>query len=113
MCPTMSKHWQPPMSAKEQVEALRKRDGGKCWLCDKPIDFTAEPNSDRAPTREHLVPECQNGPSTPHNLVLCHPPCNRKLGDLPVAEKVRMRDQFREEAWKAAMRKQLGKLLVP
>ena len=108
----MSKHWQPPSSAKEQVEALRKRDGGRCWLCDKPINFKAAPNSDRAPTREHLIPESRDGPSTLDNLVLCHPPCNRELNDLPLPEKIKMREQRREEAWKAAMRKRIGEFLV-
>ena len=109
----MTEHWKPPSTTKEQVEALRKRDGGKCWLCDKPIDFKAEPNSDRAPSREHLVAEPREGPDTLDNLVLCHPPCNRRLNNLPVVEKIAMRDKVREEVWKAKVRKQIGNLLLP
>ena len=95
-----------------KTERLRARDGGRCWLCDGPIDFKAEPNSARAPSLEHLIAQCRGGPSTIDNLVLCHPPCNRKLGDIPLVEKVKMREALREEAWKAAMRKRIGKLLV-
>lgn len=82
-------------------------------MCDGPIDFKAEPNSARAPSLEHLIPQCREGPSTLDNLVLCHPPCNRRLGDLALVEKITLREKRREEAWKASMRKQLGKLLVP
>ena len=96
-----------------KVERLRARDGGRCWLCDGPIDFRAAPNSARAPSLEHLIAQCRGGPSTLDNLALCHPPCNRKLGDLPLVDKIRMRDKLREEAWRATIRKQIGKLLVP
>lgn len=108
----MTKHWHPSVSTKELVEALRKRDGGRCWLCDKPINFKAEPNSARAPSVEHLIPQSREGPGTLDNLVLCHPPCNRELGDRPLTEKIKMREKWKEEAWKAAMRKQIGKLLL-
>ena len=108
----MTKHWNPPPARRDVVERLRKRDGGRCWLCDRPIDFKAEPNSARAPSLEHLIPQSREGPDTPDNLVLCHPPCNRQLGDLPLSAKIRMREERREEAWKAGMRKQIGKLLI-
>ena len=108
----MSKHWRPEISPCEQVKALRKRDAGRCWLCDHPIDFKAEPNSDKAPSREHLIPESRDGPNTLDNLVLCHPPCNRELKDLPWVQKVRTREKRREEAWRAALRKQIAKMLM-
>jgi 5-methylcytosine-specific restriction endonuclease McrA len=108
----MTKHWHPPATTKTLVEVLRKRDGGRCWLCDRPIDFKSEPNSARAPSLEHLIPQSREGPDTPDNLVLCHPPCNRELGDLPLVEKIKMREKRKEEAWKAAMRKRIGNLLL-
>jgi len=108
----VSKHWRPEISPCEQVKALRKRDGGRCWLCDRPIDFKAESNSDKAPSREHLIPESRGGPNTLDNLVLCHPPCNRELKDLPLVEKVKMREKRREDAWRAAIRKQITKMLL-
>jgi CRISPR/Cas system Type II protein with McrA/HNH and RuvC-like nuclease domain len=61
---------------------------------------------------EHLIPQSRAGPDTLDNLVLCHPPCNRELGNLPLSEKVKMRDERKAKAWKAAMRKQIGKLLL-
>ena len=96
-----------------KVQRLRSRDGGKCWLCGGPMDFKAEGNSARSATIEHLIPQCRNGPDTIDNLVLCHPACNGELGDLPLVEKIAMRETRREDAWKAAMRKQIGKLLIP
>jgi len=108
----VTKHWPPPATTKAQVETLRKRDGGRCWLCDKPIDFKAEPNSARAPSLEHLIPLSREGPRTADNLVLCHPPCNRELGDLPLVEKIKMREERLKQAWKGAMRKRIGELLV-
>ena len=104
------------MSAPEnlsKIERLRARDGGRCWLCDGPLDFKAEQPSPRAPTFEHLIAKSRNGPSTIDNLVLCHQPCNLELKDLPLVDKIKMRDERREEAWKTAMRKQIGKLLIP
>lgn len=47
------------------------------------------------------------------NLVLCHPPCNRNLGDRALVEKIEMRDSQREAAWKAAMRKRIAENLLP
>ena len=45
--------------------------------------------------------------------MLCHQPCNLELKDLPLVDKIKMRDERREEAWKSVMRKQIGKLLIP
>lgn len=99
---------------KDQVlEELRKRDGGRCWLCDAPMDFKVEQPSPKAPTFEHLIPQSRGGPSTVDNLVLCHQRCNLELGNRSPAEKVRMRDARREEVWKAAMRKRIAALLIP
>jgi 5-methylcytosine-specific restriction endonuclease McrA len=109
----VSKHWHLEIPPCEQVKALRERDGGRCWLCDRPINFKAEPNSDKTPSREHLIPESRGGPNTFDNLVLCHPPCNRELKDLlPLVEKVRMREERREAAWRAALRQKIIKTLL-
>jgi 5-methylcytosine-specific restriction endonuclease McrA len=82
-----------------KVERLRLRDGGRCWLCDEPFDFSAKPNSAKAPTIEHLIAQCHQGPSTLENLVLCHPRCNRVLADKPLAHKIKMREKRRRKAW--------------
>lgn len=90
-----------------KLERLRIRDKGRCWLCDKPINFKAEPNSDGAPSIEHLIPQCREGSNQMENLVLCHPPCNRKLKDLPLVEKIKLRDEIRERKWLAELRRRL------
>lgn len=95
-----------------KVDRLRARDGGLCWLCLKPIDFKAEPNSARAPSLEHLIPQCRGGTGTMDNLVLTHPPCNKRLADLPLVEKVRMREGRQRELWTADMRKRVAALLI-
>src|ERR1044072_455162 len=95
-----------------KVERLRARDGGRCWLCDGPINFKAEPNSARAPLIEHLVAQCHDGPNRIENLVLCHPPCNRKLRDLPLVEKGRMREELWRERWKAEISKRIATMLI-
>lgn len=45
------------------------------------------------------------------NLALCHAPCNRILNDLPLAEKIRMRDEQREKRWMRAVRRRIAALL--
>lgn len=89
-----------------KLDRLRARDGGKCWLCDQPIDFDAVPNTKKAPTFEHLIAQSRGGPSTLENLVLCHPGCNRQLGDRPLVDKIRMRERRRRKIWIDALRSQ-------
>jgi 5-methylcytosine-specific restriction endonuclease McrA len=107
----VTKHWQPGVSTKEQIDALLKRDGNLCWLCDEPIDFKAQPGSSNAPTREHLLSQCHDGPDRIENLVLCHGQCNRVLRDRSVAEKVKLRDKRRRKKWKTSIRTQILKVL--
>jgi 5-methylcytosine-specific restriction endonuclease McrA len=82
-----------------KVARLRLRDGGRCWLCDEPFDFRAVPNTAKAPTLEHLIAQCHQGPDTLENLVLCHPRCNRLLADKPLVRKIKMREKRRRNAW--------------
>jgi 5-methylcytosine-specific restriction endonuclease McrA len=96
-----------------KVERLRARDGGRCWLCEKPINFKAEPNSERAPSIEHLIPKCRDGSNEMENLVLCHPPCNGRLDNLPLVEKIKLRDQLRDEARRKKWLTDLRKRILP
>jgi 5-methylcytosine-specific restriction endonuclease McrA len=89
-----------------KVDRLRLRDGGRCWLCDEPLEFKAVPNSKTAPTLEHLIAQSRGGPSTLDNLVLCHPRCNNLLGDRPLADKIKMRERRRKKHWIATLRPQ-------
>jgi len=75
-----------------QIEQLRARDGDLCWLCSGKLSFTAPPNSKNAPTREHLEAQSIGGSDKLDNLVLCHPGCNKQLGNRPKAAKLKMRD---------------------
>ncbi|MEW5251805.1 HNH endonuclease [Microbulbifer sp. 2201CG32-9] len=68
---------------------LLKRDGDECFYCGKPLDTDA--------TVEHLVALSQRGPNRLENLVLAHKSCNQKADNLPVIEKVRLREAMRAE----------------
>jgi 5-methylcytosine-specific restriction endonuclease McrA len=89
-----------------KVDRLRARDGDGCWLCGKPMNFAAVPNSARAWSVEHLLAQCLDGPDRLENLVLCHPGCNRQLGDRPLKNKIEMRERRRRKLWIAALRLQ-------
>src|SRR4051812_11414139 len=97
------------MSAPEnlsRVDRLRVRDGDLCWLCGKPLDFKAKPNSSKAWSVEHLIPISLGGPGTLENLVLCHPPCNRTLKDRPLKDKIKLRERWQRKIWTATLRSQ-------
>jgi 5-methylcytosine-specific restriction endonuclease McrA len=91
------------MSGPESIKVarLRERDGLLCWLCSKPIDFEAKPNSGKAWSIEHLLAEAHGGPDKMENLVLCHPPCNRVLGARSIKDKVRLRERRQRKLWSA------------
>jgi 5-methylcytosine-specific restriction endonuclease McrA len=86
-----------------KVDRLRARDGNCCWLCNKPMDFDAIPNTAHAWSIEHLVPLSRGGPDTLENLALCHPGCNRILKDRPLADKIRLRERRRRKLWIATL----------
>ena len=62
---------------------LLRRDGDKCWLCDKFM-----PINDR--TVEHLIARSQGGRSNLDNLVLTHERCNLKLGSKSLKNKIKL-----------------------
>lgn len=94
-----------------KIDRIRARDGDNCWLCGKPMDFAAEPNSAKAWSMEHLLSKAHGGSAKLENLVLCHPPCNRRLAARPLVEKVEVREQMRRKAWLAAIQSQVMKVL--
>lgn len=75
------------------IQDLRERDGDNCWLCGGKLAFNAAPNSKKAPTKEHLEAKSLGGSDARNNLVLCHPGCNKHLGNRPKADKLKMRDK--------------------
>lgn len=94
-----------------KVSRLRARDGDHCWLCGKPMDFAAEPNSPSSWSIEHLLAKGHGGTEKMENLVLCHPPCNRQLANKPVVAKVAMREKRTRKAWMASIRGQIIKVI--
>ena len=91
--------------ALSKIDRLRARDGDGCWLCGGPLDFEAPPNTKSAPTKEHLQPLSAGGTGALDNLVLCHPGCNRQLGDRSRTDKERMRARRIAKAARATMPK--------
>jgi hypothetical protein len=73
------------------TERIRARDGENCWCCGGKLEFDAQPNSKKAPTREHLVAQSLGGGNALDNLALCHAGCNRMLADKPLKQKQAIR----------------------
>jgi hypothetical protein len=83
-------------------DRIRARDGDLCWLCTRPLDFAAVPNSKKAPTVEHLHALSRGGSKGIDNVVLCHKSCNKHLDDRPRADKESMRVKWHANAAKVA-----------
>ncbi len=87
----MARRKSDPKQRRRLVVALLARSGPKCWLCALPMEPGAE-------TIEHLKALSLGGTDDLKNLVLCHPGCNRQLGNRPAWQKIRMRDRRRLRA---------------
>lgn len=44
---------------------------------------------------EHLLSRCHGGRSNMANMVLAHVTCNQEADNLPLVEKIKLRDQMR------------------
>ncbi len=77
-----------------KVDRIRLRDGDRCWLCNGKLDFQAVPNTNKAPTIEHLIAKSTGGTGALGNLVLTHAGCNRQLGARPIEDKRRLRVKY-------------------
>lgn len=66
---------------------LRARDGDGCWFCGLPLGDDC--------TIEHLVPKAQGGRNALANYALAHQKCNAAAADLPLVEKIAMRERLR------------------
>jgi hypothetical protein len=81
-----------PAKGKAPTRAkLLERDGDKCWFCGDPMGDDI--------TIEHLVPKSAGGRNMAANYALAHKRCNHQAADLPLVDKIelrqRMRSQFR------------------
>ena len=73
---------------RQQVEALRSRDGDDCRRCRRPMRFDLPRGHDLAPAVEPLG---GTGGEDLANLCLCHGRCNRTMIDATTEVKERMR----------------------
>jgi hypothetical protein len=83
---------------RQEFGALARRDGSDCFFCGEPVappDAPVPP--DYAVTTEHLVCVAHGGPDHLSNKFLAHRKCNEFAGTLSAPEKIRLRDQLRED----------------
>lgn len=69
---------------------LIERDGEVCWFCG-----CFMPPDDQ--TIEHLVAKSNGGLNGLDNYALAHAECNRNAGNLPLVEKIALRQALRDE----------------
>lgn len=69
-------------------KALLSRDGDRCFYCGRKL------GNDQS--REHLVAAANGGTDRLDNLVLAHHACNAKAGELPLIDKIKLRDKLRK-----------------
>ncbi len=62
------------------VNALLKRDGSICYLCDEEVDMEAKYPHRLSATIEHVYPISKGGTNTWDNVKLAHAHCNRSKG---------------------------------
>ena len=71
-------------------EKLLARDGDDCWFCGLAMGDDC--------TIEHLVPKSKRGANHPDNYALAHKACNHAAADMPLVEKIAMRERLRADA---------------
>lgn len=67
--------------------ALLERDGDHCWFCGLKMGDDV--------TIEHLVPKSAGGRNMLANYALAHAACNHRAANLPLVEKIEMRQKMR------------------
>lgn len=66
---------------------LRERDGDQCWFCGRVLGGDC--------TLEHLMPKSKGGPNAADNYALAHKACNHAAADLPLVQKIALREKMR------------------
>jgi hypothetical protein len=78
-----------------RIAYLIARDGDRCFYCDLQLIFKGQYSINQCCEIEHIVPTAHGGPDHASNLCLVCPPCNRAMGALSAAEKVRLAIKMR------------------
>jgi hypothetical protein len=68
------------------VRKLAERDGWVCHICGKRVGKSYNPQHDRAPSIDHLVPVSAGGTHTWDNVALAHRQCNWERSNEGVAQ---------------------------
>lgn len=55
-----------------------ERDGWRCHICRRPVRRSVDPNHDRAPTLDHLIPLARGGEHSRRNVATAHRICNSR-----------------------------------
>lgn len=81
-----------------RVTTLLHRDGADCFYCRGKLAPTVpddlRPGGPFATTQEHVASVAIGGPNHLDNTVLAHSVCNQLVGDRPVIEKVKLRENW-------------------
>lgn len=64
-------------------QAIFRRDDWICWICKKHVDQLAGPQSDAAPSLDHVIPLANGGTHEPSNVRTAHRGCNSRRSNLP------------------------------
>jgi hypothetical protein len=88
-----------------RVRSLRARDGNNCFYCG------VELGKGEA-TLEHLLSEKDGGSSRQANLALAHKKCNELAADLPIVDKVMLRERLHATRSGALLRADMTELGV-
>ena len=75
----------------DKKKQLAERDGARCFFCE-----TEAPAEEL--TIEHLLSFSHGGKDNLNNLCLACDDCQDKLGNLPVVQKILLRDELRKAA---------------
>lgn len=59
---------------------LYERDDWTCYLCESPVDRDGDPNGNRAPSLDHVMPRSKGGTHDPSNLKTACRSCNSRKG---------------------------------
>lgn len=62
---------------------VHERDGWTCWLCHLPVDRDADPQSDYAPSLDHIIPLANGGTHQRANAATAHRGCNARRSNHP------------------------------